>query len=641
MNTANNSLGALNEQQEVYMESVEAHLQKMGTAAEETYDILFDTKAVNSMADAVTGLIQVFNIFLKGLGGGLNDFTYFGSILMNIFNKQIGGAIERQIQNIQTMQNNLSKAELAANIRQQHAAKGDSVSEAQLNAEIEAADMAQPYTKSMTTEQAQELLELQQQIGEKAKEKAEYEEQYKKIATEILGIQDTSNITEETFIKGMKEKEQEIDHIQEGIEKVNNNIATYNKLINTGVKENTKDYQTLETLIRSIRTNISQGIEDPIQKEELLNKLRDRVKLNQTDADKITRKRQAEIDKATLEWENISGGQDKYNERDFRQQDLEKAKKAYSDALEPIKQQKTISEGIKGISTIITAVTTLSGVIKTATDEEATAGEKAERIFSTLLVNLPMILMNLSSIQSILPTITIGVENLAIAMGAEGAAAGMGFSAAIAGILSVAWPFIAVAGAIAAVSYGIAKAYNADSDAAKAAAKETENLKKAYDNAKTSSDTLKSTLEGYQDSLKNIKSLTEGTTEFKQAIVEANDKALKLLDTNKELAKYATRDSNGLITISDEGMDKVLEQQTQNMQKAQLAYIQSSLNSNRLQDVSNMTDFQRKYTYDNSKTGYQKSSSLGQYGQGNIDLYNRPIYKQPDGSISTVESVSF
>lgn len=80
----------------------------------------------------------------------------------------------------------------------------------------------------------------------------------------------------------------------------------------------------------------------------------------------------------------------------------------------------------------------MSGVIQTVTDEEATAGEKAERIFSTLLVNLPMVLMNLGSIKSILPTITIGVENLAIAMGVEGAAAGMGFGAAIAGILSIA-----------------------------------------------------------------------------------------------------------------------------------------------------------------------------------------------------------
>lgn len=637
LNTANNSLGALNEQQEIYMESVEAHLQKMSTAAEETYDILFDTKAVNSMTDAVTGLIQVFNTFLKGLGGGLNDFTYFGSVLMNVFNKQIGGAIERQIQNIQTMQNNLSKAELAANIRQQHAAKGDSVSEAQLNAEIEAADMAQPYTRSMTTEQAQELLELQQQIGQKAKEKAEYEEQYKKIATEVLGIQDTSNVTEETFISKMAQKETEIEKIQRGIQRTSDAVLDYNELIYEGVEADTREYQNLVELLQ---TQL-EYMDDSIAKQEIANKLKNQEKLSQSDLNKLIAQREANIDKREADIETLSGGQDAYNESQAMGQYVNEAKKAYSDALEPIKQQQIISEGIKGISTLTTAWITLSGVIKTATDEEATAGEKAERIFSTLLVNLPMILMNLGSLKSILPTITIGVENLAIAMGAEGAAAGMGFSAAIAGILSVAWPFIAVAGTIAAVSYGIAKAYNADSDAAKAAAKETENLKKAYDNAKTSSDTLKSTLEGYQDSLKNIESLTEGTTEFKQAIVEANDKALKLLETNKELAKYATRDSNGLITISDEGMDKVLEQQTQNMQKAQLAYMQSSLNSSRLQDVSDMTDFQRKYTYDNSKTGYQKSSSLGQYGQGNIDLYNRPIYKQPDGSISTVESVSF
>lgn len=38
---------------------------------------------------------------------------------------------------------------------------------------------------------------------------------------------------------------------------------------------------------------------------------------------------------------------------------------------------------------------------------------------------------------------------------------------------------------------------------------------------------------------------------------------------------------------------------------------------------------------------YSAYNKIGQYGEGNIDLYNRPIYTNEDGTISTVDSVTF
>ena len=58
--TSKNSTGELQKQQDIYMESTEAHLQQLRTEAEKTYKTLFDDTAVKTMTDALTRIIKCF-----------------------------------------------------------------------------------------------------------------------------------------------------------------------------------------------------------------------------------------------------------------------------------------------------------------------------------------------------------------------------------------------------------------------------------------------------------------------------------------------------------------------------------------------------------------------------------------------------
>lgn len=155
LNTSANAAGTLQHQQDIYMESVEAHLQKMKTEAEETYKTLFDTNTVNTFIDAITGLNSLLNTFLKGLGGGMNDFLFIGSMITQLLNKQMGSGINNMINNLETIRNNKDTISLLKDVTE----SGFSTAFGQQNA----------YVTEATTNQFkrnEELLKLQTSMNE-------------------------------------------------------------------------------------------------------------------------------------------------------------------------------------------------------------------------------------------------------------------------------------------------------------------------------------------------------------------------------------------------------------------------------------------------------------------------------------------
>ena len=100
LNTSQNSLGTLQNQQDIYLESTEAHLQKMSTSWENVYDSMLDENTINTFADVWGGVGSLFANVIDGLGGGGETLLMLSSILMQVFSKQLAGGISDFVTNI-------------------------------------------------------------------------------------------------------------------------------------------------------------------------------------------------------------------------------------------------------------------------------------------------------------------------------------------------------------------------------------------------------------------------------------------------------------------------------------------------------------------------------------------------------------
>ncbi|MGN0992896.1 MAG: hypothetical protein ACI4PE_03150 [Bacilli bacterium] len=162
-----NAVGTLQEQQDIYMESTEAHLQQLKTEAERTYDTLFNMDTVNDFSDALTNVLSIFNNFLDTTGGGLSSLTNIGLMLGNIFSKQIGSGIGQMLNNRDINTLNEQNAQAALNLAQQGVSQAGSQNEIEVyEREIEYSERLLALSKELSTERYNELNTLKHNLAQ-------------------------------------------------------------------------------------------------------------------------------------------------------------------------------------------------------------------------------------------------------------------------------------------------------------------------------------------------------------------------------------------------------------------------------------------------------------------------------------------
>ena len=240
------------------------------------------------------------------------------------------------------------------------------------------------------------------------------------------------------------------------------------------------------------------------------------------------------------------------------------------------------------------AYSAFAGVVNSLQDDSLSSIEKLQALIVGLSLGLPAAISGFKSLKSIFESgglVGRGIFGL-----------GAGGSAAI------------TSAAIAAIILALKTLINAIDRISKYddyINQQTTSLKNNLSEIRSQTTELTVNLKELSDAQSSLQGLTKGTQEWRDAVQGVNSQILELIDKYPELAEYVTT-TNGVMSISAYGQNKVLDLQRQKLQEAQsAANIASIAQYNRqLQKLS----FETPYSNPN-----RKNYNVQAFGGGNIE----------------------
>ena len=210
LDTSRNSMGTLQKQQDIYMESTEAHLQVLQTQWEDLYDSLLDTDSINSIIDLFTKFLSVITQITDSMGGMKGVFLGLSSLILKTFSKNIGGFIGDSISKKADRKYNKALLELDVKNAQEAAGAEDGTNQSKFIANQK--QEVQKYYKYMTDEEKKAANDLIISLSEEFGKIDEIEAKRKE---EI-----------ETLKTLRKEHEEEIKNAEKNVEQAKDKLKT-------------------------------------------------------------------------------------------------------------------------------------------------------------------------------------------------------------------------------------------------------------------------------------------------------------------------------------------------------------------------------------------------------------------------------
>ena len=670
VDSARNATGALQKQQEIYLDSIEGRMNQLAAEAEKMYSALLDEKAIKSFATALTNALKLVNTYLTGLGGGMNGLLTIGANAAGLFSKQIGNTFAKKAVNKEI------DAQNEANLIAQQDWVGKTAgTDATSRATKEGLELeTEYYTKVRDIRNQlseQDLIEANnslKRIGE-LKERISFAENWREIASQaanetieneeqIINAIDKErehrNSLREDILAGQQALEEykkyvEEDpkglHDSEDIKKIYTDplkeMAAYRKQLddliaklddrNEAEKEQKKELEEEKKIVEEIVQKLESDKREPLTKKEEVVLLKGYNQELETTKDKLH----------ALEGAN-QGRKEAHSDIIVANRTELEQEQAKIDKMQHEKQlAQEYSTITIGISTILSTMTSLKGIWNTLTSDDLSGWEKFSSVISVVATQGLLVARNWDSLSKFIPTVTkqLGiyntVEEASNMIKQKGILATLGQIATtilhttalklqaiwqtIVNVLTGDWAKVGKAAIVAVIAGTIAliailgkwiyKTIQANTEQAKLQ-KKIEESAEALQKAKDAYKELSDSISNYKDARSGLDGLTEGTIEFYDAVMKSNEAAQELIDKLGLVAgiDYGI-DNNGLITINEDSLAQKQFEEQQKVYQAQGRNIQARYDMAEYNRRQTVKEFQQTV---NTKNGLGRGFSRDQ-----------------------------
>lgn len=628
LNTAKGADGSLQRQQDIYAESWEAAADRSKAAIEELFSTLLNDKGFIKMTNGLTAVTKAVTALANGFGGLPGILSTIGMIATKVFSQQITSGISNTLLKLNTWAGQFEGKNVLGKIGAgvKGVLTGKTKSYAQVNAEKEIKNTQAGYARTMSqleasgkkdsaeyysVEAASKLLAAKQQLmategnltaAQKARAQADITAMAEEQAA-VLALRQEK----EALAKAEKQSSTaDIKNVvragsaQKGTRKdgtafVRSNDAAANWILSraagysssNGVqglldlrqKQSDAAYQT--TMANKYSSALKQMSPDDINGRTQL-----MASINKTfgegtvtkieDIEEALQKIVNAANAAEKEIQDVIDGAKKADlEAGNALEDYVGAGRSHGEAQGMIDWEEAVRT-----NQIPTQATTAQDLEAQRRAMERMREEKAAKIASGMQKASQAIMSFNAGLSQ--------ASTLMATLGDESASTAQKITSSIS-VASSAVSAFATGGILGGIAYlagfaltagldAIDKAYRKEEIAAEQAQADAEALQENYKTLQESYDNLLSTFDSYKDGSQTLDSLIAGTDEWKEALIQANEAALQLINNLGLIeGQDYTIGTNGEITFTKEGQNRINQAQSDKLQETLTAQSAANL----------------------------------------------------------------